>query len=67
MTASIVTAHDVKPLRLRHFDWVATFGDFTGYPDSPVGFGRTEQEAIADLKAQVERRKIPVQRPCPLR
>jgi hypothetical protein len=66
MTARIHTDYWPKPIAHRHFDWVATFDDYDG-PGSPVGFGRTEQEAIADLKAQVERRKMPVQRPCPLR
>lgn len=66
MTARIRTDYWPKPIRHRHFDWVATFHDYDG-PGSPVGFGRTEAEAIADLKAQVERRPRPVQRPCPLR
>jgi hypothetical protein len=66
MTARIITVYDLKQIRLRHFDWVATYQDYDG-PGSPVGFGRTEQEAIADLQAQVERRPLPVQRPCPLR
>ncbi len=39
------------PIPWRSFDWVANFDD----NESMVGFGATEQEAIEDLKAQVEK------------
>lgn len=32
-------------------DWLATFDDYDGAPDThcPIGFGMTEEEAISDL------------------
>jgi hypothetical protein len=52
------------PIPVRHFDWCAidedTY-DMTGvdeegqpYSNHPVGYGRSEAEAIADLKEQLD-------------
>lgn len=47
----IETSFVYPPIPIRDFDWCATFDDYDGAEDSnhPVGFGRTEAEAIADL------------------
>jgi hypothetical protein len=37
----------MKPIPPRQFDWCATFDDYEG--GGPIGYGATEQEAIADL------------------
>jgi hypothetical protein len=50
--ARIVTRYDPKPIPVRQFDWTATTA---GYDlGSPVGYGRTEAEAINDLIMQIE-------------
>jgi hypothetical protein len=48
----------VKPIPCREFDWYASLDSYdycteTG-GSSPVGTGRTEQEAIADLLERLE-------------
>jgi hypothetical protein len=40
------------PIPMRQFDWVAYYDGQE--PDGPTGWGRTEEEAIADLKEQAE-------------
>lgn len=53
----ILTDHWAKPIPLNNFDWSAVFEDYDGAPDAgfnPVGYGATEAEAIADLKAQAD-------------
>lgn len=49
----INTEYMFPPIPDRRFDWVATFDDYDGAPDSAnrghIGYGRTEAEAIADL------------------
>ena len=45
----IVTDYWAKPVPLRQFDWTATFDDYEG--GGPIGYGRTEQDAINDLLA----------------
>jgi hypothetical protein len=45
--ARIVTRYDPKPIPDRRFDWQATTADYD--LGSPIGFGRTEAEAINDL------------------
>ncbi len=47
---------DFPPIPDRRFDWRAVTDNYDGAPDShcPVGYGRTEQEAIDDLKQQLE-------------
>lgn len=42
------------PIPVRMFDWCATFEDYDGESDSPIGWGITEQQAIEDLKLQAE-------------
>jgi len=49
----IHTAHNPKPVRHRGFDWEAVDYD-TLDCDSPVGYGSTEEAAIADLLQQLE-------------
>ena len=46
----IVTDYWAKPIPLRQFDWSAVTEDYD--VGSPVGYGRTEAEAIADLHEQ---------------
>ena len=48
----IVTSHWSKPIPDRRFDWEATFDNYD--LGSPIGYGPTEQDAIADLLEQVE-------------
>lgn len=43
----IVTSNIYPPIPDRRFDWSATFDGYE--PGGPIGFGRTEQEAIDDL------------------
>lgn len=56
----IITEHVYPPIPLRQFDWCAypegyepTDSDGVG-GGGPVGWGRTEAEAIADYRQQVE-------------
>lgn len=50
---NIIRVFDPKPIPLRQWDWEAY--DFDEYePGQPIGYGRTEQEAIADLMAQLD-------------
>lgn len=48
----IITFHVNPPIPVRTSDWSATLDDYE--PGCPVGWGRTEAEAIADLEAQIE-------------
>lgn len=48
----IITHYDPPPIPPRQFDWTAVTEDYD--LGSPTGYGRTEQEAIADLKMQME-------------
>ena len=52
---TLVTAYDPPPIPPRQFDWSAWDSD-TYEPGCPLGFGRTEQEAIDDLLAQIAER-----------
>ena len=52
----IVTHHVYPPIPIRRFDWSATTDDYdASFEDgewrssSPVGYGATEAEAVADL------------------
>ena len=62
---SIVTHYAPPPMPVRSFDWSAydasTYDadcDQDGYfSNSPVGYGATEAEALADLQSQVEDRQ----------
>lgn len=53
----IVTHYDPKPIPTRQFDWTAVDDDtYDGAEDShcPIGYGRTEQEAVAELLEKME-------------
>ena len=50
----IRTTYWAKPIPLRQFDWEATEDSYE--PGCPIGYGRTESEAIADLQEQLEER-----------
>lgn len=47
MAPKIITSHVFPPIPQRCFDWSA---HIDGREEGPYGFGRTEQEAIRDLK-----------------
>ena len=49
----IRTYYDPKPVPSRNFDWEAIDYSTHDY-DSPVGHGATKEEAIPDLKWQLE-------------
>jgi hypothetical protein len=40
------------PIPVRNYDWMASFGSYE--PGNLVGYGLTEEAAIADLLNQVE-------------
>lgn len=50
----VVTRYDPKPIPIRSFDWSAVDDDTYDGPPCPVGYGRTEAEAVADLRDQLE-------------
>ena len=52
----IVTDYWPKPIPPRNFDWSAVTVSYDGAEDSrcPIGYGRTERDAIDDLVAQIE-------------
>lgn len=52
MHTKIKTSYWAKPIPMRQFDWEAVLDDYEG--GDPIGHGRTEQEAIKDLKMQLE-------------
>jgi hypothetical protein len=43
----IITNYDCPCIPIRDYDWSALREDW--YLDEPIGYGRTEQEAINDL------------------
>jgi hypothetical protein len=47
----VKTTYDPPPIPPRQFDWSAVTDDYE--EGHPIGFGRTEQEAIADLQEQL--------------
>jgi hypothetical protein len=49
----IHTDYWAKPIPMRQFDWSAIDED-TYEGTGPVGYGKTEQEAIDDLMQQVD-------------
>ena len=53
---NIVTRYDPPPIPVRRFDWSA-IDDDTHDEGRPVGYGRTEQEAVEDLMEQIEERE----------
>lgn len=48
----IVTTYICPPIPTRAFDWTATQDGYE--PGDPIGYGRTQQEAIDDLLDQLE-------------
>ena len=48
----IVTHYWAKPIPIRQFDWEAVTDNYD--LGSPIGYGRTEAEAINDLILQLE-------------
>ena len=51
-TLNIITEQTTSNLPVRGFDWAAYWEDYDGAPDAPyhpVGYGRTESDAKADL------------------
>lgn len=50
---NIRTFFEPPPIQERHFDWCAYVYD-EYEPGKPVGYGRTEEEAVADLMAQID-------------
>jgi len=48
----IVTNNIYPPIPDRRFDWSAVTDNYE--PDCPIGYGRTEQEAIDDLLKQMD-------------
>lgn len=59
----ILTDFWMKPIPLRCYDWSASTDNYDADADQdgffstdPVGYGATEQEAIADLLEQIEER-----------
>jgi hypothetical protein len=52
MPRKIITTNIYPPIPTRQFDWSATDDNYE--PGCPIGYGATEQEAIADLLEQIE-------------
>jgi hypothetical protein len=48
----IVTAHIYPPIPIRSFDWSAVEDGYE--PGRPIGYGKTEAEAVSDLRDQLE-------------
>lgn len=48
----IRTDNIFPPIPDRRFDWCAVFDDYE--PGGPIGYGRTEQDAINDLTEQYD-------------
>lgn len=49
----IVTHYDPKPIPIRDFDWIAVTDDYDGASRDPIGYGRTEAAAIANLQESI--------------
>lgn len=50
----IRTVEDWKPIPVRDFDWCAVDDDTYDGEGCPIGYGATEETAIADLISQIE-------------
>ena len=50
----IKTSFDYPPIPIRNFDWSAWDDETYDGEGCPMGHGKTEQEAIADLLEQTE-------------
>jgi hypothetical protein len=48
----IITEHVYPPIPTREFDWSAVSDNYE--PGAPIGWGKTEADAIADLRDQME-------------
>ncbi len=48
----IITEHIYPPIPNRNYDWSAVTDSYD--EGEPIGYGKTEQEAIEDLKQQLE-------------
>lgn len=48
----IITHFVYPPIPIRNYDWSATLDGYEG--GDPIGYGKTEQEAIDDLKELLE-------------
>lgn len=48
----IITHHIYPPIPMRQFDWSAVRDGYE--PGCPIGWGRTETEAMIDLAAEEE-------------
>lgn len=46
------TTHIFPPIPLRDFDWCAVSDSYEG--GDPIGYGRTQQEAIDNLHEMIE-------------
>lgn len=53
MTRRIVTIYAPPPVPWRSFDWSA-HDDRLGEDTSPIGYGATEAEALADFHSKTE-------------
>jgi hypothetical protein len=42
------------PIPIRDFDWIAVDDDTYDGHGGPIGYGRTEADAVADLMEQIE-------------
>lgn len=52
--SKIITRYDPKPIPVRRFDWTAVHDDYD--LGSPIGYGTTEAEALADFALLDEER-----------
>lgn len=59
----IITSHERPPVPSNAFDWCAHLDSYDAdcdqdgfFSTDPIGYGATEDEAIADLKAEIEAR-----------
>ena len=48
----IVTTYVYPPIPLRQFDWSAVEDSYE--PGRPIGYGKTEAEAVQDLRDQLD-------------
>jgi hypothetical protein len=55
-TKKIKTNNVYPPIPDRRFDWCAVTDNYDG-EGSPIGWGRTEEDAIEDLVAEIEDRR----------
>lgn len=52
----VVTYYDPPPIPDRNHDWKAIDYDTYDGPGSAIGYGRSEEDAVADLMAEIELR-----------